>query len=87
MNDEYKVPGRNKAKDILAWTLLYGGTAAAQFAICTVAVAAGFVDKYAARNLSKYVSKVGPKLKKEAYDVYLETGSIVKMLDALSGSG
>lgn len=85
MNEDYTKNGRNKAKDALAWTLLYGGTAAAQFAICVVAVGAGFVDKYAARNLSKYISKVGPKVKKEAYDVYLKTGSIVEMFEALGG--
>lgn len=67
----------------MAWTLLYGGTAAAKFAICVVAVGAGFVDKYTARNLSKYVSKVGPQIKKHAYDVYLETGSIADMFNAL----
>ena len=71
MNDEYRSSGRNKAKDAFAWTLLYGGTAAAQFAICVVGVGAGFVDKYAARNLSKYLAKVGPKAKKAAYNLSL----------------
>lgn len=84
-NDELHVNGRNKAKDTFAWTILYGGTAAAKFAICTVGVAAGFVDKGASVYIQKTIGKMGPKIKKQAWDVYLETGSIKEMFDSLLG--
>ena len=78
--DEYRQSGRNKTKDALAWTILHGGTAAAKFAICTVAVAAGFLDRATAKNVNKLASKMLPHQKEKAWKVYTETGSIAKMI-------
>lgn len=81
MYDEYKEKGRNKAKDALAWAILYGGTAAAKFAICTVGVAAGFVDRGTAKQVTIFVAKMTPQMKKSAWEVYTQTGNIGAMID------
>ena len=81
--DEYRQSGRNKTKDALAWTILHGGTAAAKFAILTVAVAAGFLDRAAANNINKVSSKILPHQKEKAWKVYTETGSIAEMFTTM----
>ena len=86
MTNEYLAAGRNKAKDALAWTILYGGTAAAKFAICTLAVSAGLIDKGRAKMFTKMYYKIGPQMKRSAWAAYERSGSIVKMLDNLMGA-
>ena len=74
---------RSTTKDALAKTIIWGGFAATKFAICIVRVAVGLVDKYSARNLAKYMTKLGPEKKQRLWHVYEETGSIAKIFNNL----
>lgn len=73
---------RSPAKDALAKAIIYGGTSAAQFLVCTAGVAAGFVDKDVAKGMSKMASKLNPHYKRKAWEKYQRTGDIWTMFDA-----
>lgn len=73
---------RSPAKDALAKAIIYGGTSAVQFLVCTAGVAAGFVDRATAMGLSKMASKLGPSYKRRAWEKYQQTGDIWTMFDA-----
>lgn len=73
---------RSKAKDMLAWTIIYGGTSAVQLLISVGGVAAGLIDKGSAKAFSKMASKLGPYYKKQAWNKYQRTGDIWTMFDA-----
>lgn len=77
---------RSKAKDALAWTILHSGWLVAKTAITTGAVAGGFIDKAAARQLSKMLSKMVPHMKADAWRHYECTGSIWEMVQIAAGS-
>ena len=70
-------------KDALAWTICYGGTAAAQAAIVSAIIATGLIDERYARSLSKNFSKISGQVKRKAWSKYKETGSIKEMLKVL----
>lgn len=72
----------SKTKDAIAWTILYGGTAAAQFALTTLAVSAGLLDKNVAKAMKRTLSKAGPQFKRMAWEKYQKTGSIIKMFES-----
>ena len=74
---------RSPAKDALAKTIIWGGFAAAKFAICTAGLAVGLVDKYMARDVVKYMAKCGPQEKQRLWRVYEETGSIAEIFNNL----
>lgn len=74
------------AKDALAWTILHGGFFAAKTALTTGAVAAGFIDRCAANNLSKTISKLSPQYKERAWKHYKRTGSIIEMIEVALGT-
>lgn len=67
---------RSRAKDAFAKAILWGGFAAAKFAICTLAVEVGLIDANTANYLSKYISKLSHKEKQRLWQVYEESGSI-----------
>lgn len=70
-----------RLKDKAAWFLIYGGTTIAQVGIISAAVAAGFVDRTAARVMSRAAGKISPSLKRSAWKKYQETGSIADALN------
>lgn len=70
-------------KDALAWTICYGGTAAAQAALVSAIVATGLIDDSYASVLSKNFSKISGSAKSSAWRTYKDTGSIQEMLKVL----
>lgn len=77
---------QSKAKDALAWTILHGGWLAAKTALTTGAVAAGLMDKSAARQLTRMLAKMGPHYKRKAWEHYEKTGNIWEMVQIAAGS-
>ncbi len=72
---------RSKAKDAIAFGLLYGGTTVAQAGLLLAAVAAGFISKSGSRGISRLMSKASSFQKNKAWNTYKETGKISDMIN------
>jgi hypothetical protein len=69
---------RSKAKDAIAWSIVYGGGTLAQVGFFAAAVSAGLLSPHLARNLASNPSirrGLGED-KKRAWDKYKETGNL-----------
>ena len=77
---------RSAAKDALAWTILHGGYFVVKTALTTGGVAAGIIDKYTARQITKLLGKLSPSLKRTAWSHYEKTGNIWEMVELAAGN-
>lgn len=76
---------RSKAKDVVAATLIYGGSTAVQAGFFAAAIAAGLISSAAAHGVQHAARAGFGTAKKEAWQTYKDTGSILEALSKFSG--
>ena len=75
---------RSRTKDLLVWTLIYGGSILAQTAIMSTAVAAGLITRGMAFRLGLRARSSIQRSKDKAWAAYKKNGSIREALDSLN---
>ena len=64
----------------VVWSLIYGGTGAAQAGVLTALVAAGLITRVQSHTLTKCALNIMPRLRDEAWEHYKRTGNVWEAL-------